>query len=596
MQEELFERRLVGVVKVKNHTVTWASAAFAQLMGYERDELTGRPTRIFYEDDDSYNDFWNSARDALNRGEAFGGKVRRVRKDGSVGWFDVNCFRPEPGVDEHETTLVDISDKQAALAALAQSEKRLKEAQSIAHLGSWQLDRAHGVVAWSDEMFRIYGLDPCTGTPSLDVFVALAHPEDKERLQEAYCASIRSRVPVDTIYRVVPATGGLRHVQLCGEHEFGADGSLIRSFGTAQDVGGRVVQEASLRQERARLRSIFLAMAEGVILHGPDGQVVESNPAAEEILGLSRDQLLGRTSMDPQWRCIHEDGTPFPGVDHPAVVSLRTGKAIRDQVMAVQSADRGLRWISINSQPIAGSGAADPGGVVVTFVDVTERREAFQRIQQLAQRIDLVREEERQHIARELHEGIAQDLFAAQLALKHLESQARGRTGVMQAYEDLKVTLDLCMAAARRMANNLRPAAFAHMILSTALQHHVEGFAALSSLTINICEIAPFPQLDETTNLAFFRATQELLTNIAKHANATTVNIRLRTESGRLWIEIDDDGVGIPDGALKKSGSLGLVGIRERFVALGGGLAIHKREPHGTRVAVFIPEPRPYPI
>ena len=147
--------------------------------------------------------------------------------------------------------------------------------------------------------------------------------------------------------------------------------------------------------------------------------------------------------------------------------------------------------------------------------------------------------------------------------------------------------------SARRMANDLRPAAFAHMVLQTALTQHIQGFAALSSLQISIREVAPFPQLDEATNLAFFRATQEILTNIAKHAQATTVDIQLRSGGGRLWIEIDDDGVGIDDGSMNKAGSLGLVGIHERFTALGGGLTLQKREPRGTRVAVFIPEPRP---
>jgi signal transduction histidine kinase len=146
------------------------------------------------------------------------------------------------------------------------------------------------------------------------------------------------------------------------------------------------------------------------------------------------------------------------------------------------------------------------------------------------------------------------------------------------------------MESARRMANDLRPAAFAHMILQTALTQHIQGFAALSSLKISIREIAPFPQLDEATNLAFYRATQEILTNIAKHAGATSVDIQLRSGGGRLWIEIDDDGVGIRDEDLTKSGSLGLLGIRERFMALGGGLTIQKREPRGTRVVVYIPQ------
>jgi PAS domain S-box-containing protein len=330
-------------------------------------------------------------------------------------------------------------------------------------------------------------------------------------------------------------------------------------------------------------------MMEGMVFQGPDGRVIEVNPAAETILGQSRDQLLGRTSMDPRWRSVREDGSPFPGDDHPAMVTLRTGKAVREELMGVHSPPRGLRWISINSQALFGAEGGEPIGVIVTFSDVTERRDAFRRIQQLAQRIETVREDERRQVARELHEGVAQDLFAAQLALKSLETQSRGRAGVRQAYEEIRDALAQSMDAARRMANNLRPAVFAHVNLHAALIHHVRNFAARSNLQIEVVEISPYPQMEESISLAFFRAAQETLTNIAKHAGASKVEIRLRADAYRLYIEIDDDGVGINEADLNKAGSLGLVGVRERFNALGGGFTIKRREPSGTRVEGFIP-------
>jgi PAS domain S-box-containing protein len=132
------------------------------------------------------------------------------------------------------------------------------------------------------------------------------------------------------------------------------------------------LQAGAERQQR----SIFSAMAEGFVVQSKTGEIIDANPAAEAILGLSREQLLGRASMDPRWHAIHEDGTPFPGTEHPAMVTLRTGLPLRNQIMGVLIPGDGLRWISINSQPIGNDKESPASAVVTSFVDVTERKRA----------------------------------------------------------------------------------------------------------------------------------------------------------------------------------------------------------------------------
>ena len=115
------------------------------------------------------------------------------------------------------------------------------------------------------------------------------------------------------------------------------------------------------------------ALSEGVVLHLASGEIAACNPAAERILGLTQDQMMGRTSIDPRWRAVHEDGSAFLGASHPAMVTLRTGEPLRGVIMGIHWPDGSLRWISVNSQPVPG-----PGGllsaVVATFADVTERK------------------------------------------------------------------------------------------------------------------------------------------------------------------------------------------------------------------------------
>jgi signal transduction histidine kinase len=104
-----------------------------------------------------------------------------------------------------------------------------------------------------------------------------------------------------------------------------------------------------------------------------------------------------------------------------------------------------------------------------------------------------------------------------------------------------------------------------------------------------VAEDKGFPRLDESTQLLLFRAAQEALTNVARHAQATIVDIVLRAGDGIVAMEISDNGVGMADAALNKPRSLGLLGIRERFSALGGGLTVMRREPKGTTFTVYLP-------
>lgn len=128
----------------------------------------------------------------------------------------------------------------------------------------------------------------------------------------------------------------------------------------------------------AQQRSTIAVISDGVVMQDADGRIVLSNPAAAEILGLSVDQMAGLTSLDPRWKSIRPDGSDFPGEEHPAMVTLRTGLPQRNVIMGVHKPDGAETWISINSEPILEEGNRQPLATVVTFQDITEsrRREA----------------------------------------------------------------------------------------------------------------------------------------------------------------------------------------------------------------------------
>src|SRR5436309_2145427 len=134
--------------------------------------------------------------------------------------------------------------------------------------------------------------------------------------------------------------------------------------------------EEALRASEERYGSVVAALAEGIVSMIADGGLRASNASAERILGLTAEQIGGRTTFDPRWRAIHEDGSPCPADTHPITVSLRTGRPCSNVIMGVHKPSGELTWISINSQPLFRPGAPTPYAAVASFFDVTERKQA----------------------------------------------------------------------------------------------------------------------------------------------------------------------------------------------------------------------------
>jgi PAS domain S-box-containing protein len=151
-------------------------------------------------------------------------------------------------------------------------------------------------------------------------------------------------------------------------------------------------QNKEILKTNARLgffRTTLEHMTEGVVLQNAKAEIIEHNAAATAVLGLSSEELLGKTSLDPSWKALREDGTPFPGEDHPAVVTLRTGKPLRNIPMRLQLPTGQTRWIEINSAPIFEGTNPKPNQVVCTFEDVTEKRESHRMAIQNAKMVSL---------------------------------------------------------------------------------------------------------------------------------------------------------------------------------------------------------------
>ena len=202
---------------------------------------------------------------------------------------------------------------------------------------------------------------------------------------EAFVALARLGRTDERAWTYVRKDGGQIPVLLTFTALRGRSGEITGFLGMAKDISAYQRAEREARASRKRLDTIFNSATYGLTLQNTQAEILECNAAAERILGLTRDQLSGRSSTDPRWRAIHEDGRPFPGETHPASVALRTGEPVRDVTMGVHRPDGSLAWVLINAEPVRDAeGVLD--AVMVSFADITERKTAQAALEETVNR------------------------------------------------------------------------------------------------------------------------------------------------------------------------------------------------------------------
>ncbi|WP_275575046.1 PAS domain-containing protein [Neosynechococcus sphagnicola] len=280
-------------------------------------------------------------------------------------------------------TFIDISDRHKALHKLKKAEAQLRNlsdrlnlAVQSAKIGIWDWDIVNDHLIWDDRMYELYGIQPSDFCGAYEAWEAGLHPEDLLVNRTMTQQVLANQRELETEFRVVWPDGTIHYLEALALVQRAPDGQLLRLIGVNRDISERKAAEAALRESEARYRSVISAMAEGVVLQQADGKITAFNASAEQILGLTPEQILGKTSLELHWRTIHEDGSPFPGDTHPTMITLTTGQPQSQVVMGICKGDNTTTWISINSQPLFHPDHPLPDAVVSSFADITKLKQA----------------------------------------------------------------------------------------------------------------------------------------------------------------------------------------------------------------------------
>ena len=322
-----------------------------------------------------------------------------IRGDGSLWRADVTStlFTEDGGVKYAVVTARDVSElvrlEEAAEASRAALDAIVDD--SIDYIFSVDIE-THRLLwfntTFADFMQNVRGIDVAIGMGPEDLYPDPAYVQqwhgffDRARREGSFTSEYESyagnRV-MEMRMRCVPDRG---------------EPTAITVFG--RDVTDQRQALAALADSEQKYRSVVESMAEGVVIQLADGRIVETNRAAQEIEGRSDDDMQGHTSDDEMWGAVHEDGTPFPGEEHPSMVTLRTGEPQLNVVMGVRRPSGERRWLSINSAPVSSGDGGVLSSVVTTFHDITDRKRAQDAVADNLRRLQAIMQQTLEAVAR----------------------------------------------------------------------------------------------------------------------------------------------------------------------------------------------------
>jgi len=565
------------------------NSAGLELFGYSKEEMMALNVRELYANPDDRRRFQQE----IERGGFVRDyDIRLRKKDGT----EMDCLvtailrRDKDGRPlQYQGIIRDITERERMEEELQQSEERYRAVveQSADAIYLVDVETKHLLEA-NAAFQKMLGYSPeeLVGISLYD-FIATDPEEIDQRFQRI---RMERQIPFfERLFR--RKDGSLLHVWVSGFVAFYGGREVV--CGTARDLTAHKQVEEALRQSEERYRAVVEQSPDGIFLEDAETRrILEANRSFRDLLGYSSEELAGlsiydivaadREDINRRFRRILRSKGPFT---HERKYRRKDGSLVDV-------------WLS--SKVISYGGKRMCCSLVR---DISERRRteelltsSFEEVRRLAAHLQSAREEERTLIAQEIHDELAQSLTALKFDLSWLQKRLKGLSSAEDRVQPLLGKIgsmteltDTTIKWARKLSRKLRPALLDDLGLVAAIEWEAKEFQARSDTICRfVSDIEDLP-LTKDQSTALFRIAQESLTNVARHAGATKVTIRLRERNGMIILRIRDNGRGITEEARDHPKSFGLLGMRERCLVLGGKLHIHSYPGKGTTITVEIP-------
>lgn len=346
---------------------------------------------------------------------------------------------------------------------------------------------------------------------------------------------------------------------------------------------------AALHASEQKLAALVDLLPVGISILNTQSKIIYANPALERIMNMSRAQLFAGEYQARRY--LQSDGTPRATSAFASARAAAEQRVVQNIETGILGDDGDVMWLNVSAVPV---GLADWSVVVVT-ADITERKRAEdglrasrQQLMDLSVRLVNAQEDERRALAYELHDEIGQQLTSLNMILE-IGARASAAQLRVKLREAQRLLADLT-GQVRQLSLDLRPPMLDELGLLPTLLWHIQRYTRQTNVIVDFKSRGLDAALPPHVAIAAYRIVQEGLTNVARHAQTSAAVVRVWISAGQLKIAIEDAGRGFDASAAPQLGrSVGLAGMRERTLLLGGQLSLDSAPGEGTRIRVTLP-------
>ncbi len=569
---------------------------------------------------------WQEAFGRAAEGKEVDFEHRLVMPNGLVKYLHVVAYGAQKNGKFVELvgTMIDITERKRVEEVVRRSEAFLAEGQRLSHTGSWAWNALTGKVTWSQEHFRILGLDPLDTKPSLNAFWERVHPDDRASLECAFESAIREKKGFEHEFRIVTRDRSVRHLHGVWHTILDQTNELVEFIGSTMDITQRKRAEERAQSQTEAIRLALNAFIEeldvdrflrDVItelnkqLHAKSWELWLFDEAFRELsLHLSSYSVNPQSGRagDKNTRRVEEIKSIWQSKSIarvPQVFELRAQRSVLDPRYSELLSAQGVRTLLI--VPLA-LGEQNLGFLELHFQssiqfssDDLELAQALANHATLALQLNrltrragqLAVTEERNRLAREIHDTMAQAFAGIVLHSEALgTSLGTSRKRSAKSLSRIRKLARSGLDEARRSVQALRPKALEGSTLSEALRQVAKRLAEGGRFSCVFKQRGQIQMLSLEAQNELFRIAQEALTNVTKHAQANSVSINLTFTIQQVSLCIRDNGVGLMAGSSAGPNSgYGLGTMRERAQRIGGKLEIERPRGGGTSIRVRVP-------
>ena len=398
------------------------------------------------------------------------------------------------------------------------------------------------------------------------------------------CENVFKGNPGKLLFRITGLKGTPRWMETHAVPMRDGSGKIAALLAVTRDITDKKETEEELIKNERKYRTLVEQAIDAIALYDANGKLLDVNTGAIRLLGYSREELQQMSLKD----VLTEDEIKVRPVQYEV---LKTGKSTVKQ-RAMRKKDGTIVQTEVRSQQL-------PDGRFLSVIrDLTDRfkaeeelKESYKAIRTLTNHLQKVREEERAHIAREIHDELGQQLTVLKMDVAWLNKKmdAAEESPLKIKMKELLSMLDGTVKTVRRISSELRPSLLDDMGLFAAMEWHLEDFSRRTGLETSLLADKEPEKLPDNIKTGLYRIFQESLTNVARHANATKVVVKTEVKGKVLVLSIEDNGNGFDISTIKSKKTLGILGMQERSSMMGGEYSITSTPGKGTTIVVSVP-------